>query len=95
MTTVLVILEHGPTGSWGAYCPDVPGCVAVGNTREEVTRLMQEALAAHLESMQRDKLPLPEMQSIAEYVSIPALQESKRRAHEDSQSDPRVSTLAC
>jgi predicted RNase H-like HicB family nuclease len=39
-----IIIEKGAT-SYGAYCPDLPGCVAVGDTIEDVKRLMQEAIA--------------------------------------------------
>jgi len=48
---ILVIIEKGPT-SYGAYSPDVPGCVAVGDTPEEVEQLMREALQSHLQLMQ-------------------------------------------
>jgi predicted RNase H-like HicB family nuclease len=40
----VVILEEGPE-SWGAYVPDLPGCVAVGETRQEVLGLIREAIA--------------------------------------------------
>ncbi len=43
-----VDLEQGPT-SWGASSPDVPGCFAVGGTRAEALRLMQEALTEHID----------------------------------------------
>ena len=46
----LVIVESGPT-SFGAYVPDLPGCVAVGSTRQEVTGLIQEAIEFHIEGM--------------------------------------------
>ncbi len=45
-----VIYEEGPQ-SWGAYSPDVPGCIAVGKTREEVERNFREALEFHLEGL--------------------------------------------
>ena len=45
----LVVIEQGPS-SFGAYVPDLPGCVATGETREEVTRLIHEAVAFHLET---------------------------------------------
>jgi predicted RNase H-like HicB family nuclease len=48
-----VILEKGDT-SYGSYVPDIPGCVAVGDTPEETLKLLQEALQEHLELMQRD-----------------------------------------
>jgi predicted RNase H-like HicB family nuclease len=47
MTDYLVIYEQGEA-SWGAYAPDLPGCVAVGETRDEVELLMREAVGAHL-----------------------------------------------
>jgi predicted RNase H-like HicB family nuclease len=70
MARILVIIEKGEN-SYGAYSPDVPGCVAVGDTREEVERLMREALQEHLELMQEEHLPLPESQAEATYMDIP------------------------
>jgi predicted RNase H-like HicB family nuclease len=40
--------------SYGSYVPDVPGCIAVGDTPEETLKLLQEALQEHLELLQRD-----------------------------------------
>lgn len=45
-----VILEEGPE-SWGAYVPDLLGCVAVAETREAVLELIREAIRFHLEGM--------------------------------------------
>jgi predicted RNase H-like HicB family nuclease len=70
MARILVIIEKGDS-SYGAYSPDVPGCVAVGDTREEVEILMREALQAHLQLLQESNMPLPESQTIAEYMDIP------------------------
>ena len=70
MAHILVIIETGPT-SYGAYSPDVPGCVAVGGTREEVEQLMREALQSYLQLMQEEHLPLPESHTDAEYMDIP------------------------
>ncbi len=70
MARILVIIEKGET-SYGAYSPDVPGCVAVGDTREEVEQRMKEALWLHLQMMREENLPLPEPQSSAEYMDIP------------------------
>jgi predicted RNase H-like HicB family nuclease len=47
-----VIFERGPT-SFGAYVPDLPGCVAVGQTAEEVRKLIAEAIEFHAESLRR------------------------------------------
>jgi len=46
----LVVVERGPT-SYGAYVPDLPGCIAVGETREEVLASIQEAIEFHLEGL--------------------------------------------
>ena len=70
MARILVIIEKGEH-SYGAYSPDVPGCVAVGDTREEVEHLMKEALQEHLQMMRAEHLPLPESQNEAEYMDIP------------------------
>ena len=40
-----VIFEKGPQ-TWGAYVPDLPGCVAVGATRDEAEELIREAIEA-------------------------------------------------
>ena len=45
-----VVVEAGETG-FGAYVPDLPGCVAAGDTREEVVRLIQEAIEFHIEGL--------------------------------------------
>jgi len=65
----LVIFEKGET-SWGAYVPDLPGCVAVGETREEVSMLIKEGIEFHLEGMREDGEPIPEPSSYGELVSI-------------------------
>jgi len=67
----VVILEKGQT-SFGAYAPDLPGCVAVGETHEEVLQLMQEAIEMHLESLQKDGLPIPAPTSSSEYIEVRA-----------------------
>jgi predicted RNase H-like HicB family nuclease len=55
-----------------AYVPDLPGCVATGESAEEVGRLIREAIVLHLEGMVEDGLPLPEPSSRVEYVEIDA-----------------------
>ncbi|MCD6118415.1 type II toxin-antitoxin system HicB family antitoxin [bacterium] len=59
MREYVVILEPGEK-NWGAYSPDVPGCIATGATREEVEQLFKEALAFHLEGLVEEGLPIPE-----------------------------------
>jgi len=65
MARILVIIVKGEH-SYGAYAPDVPGCVAVGETREEVEHLMKEALREHLQMMREEHLPLPQSRTEAE-----------------------------
>jgi len=64
-----VVYEHGPT-SWGAYVPDLPGCVAVGATRSEVKKLIREAIEFHLEGMREAGEPIPEPASSVELVEV-------------------------
>lgn len=65
----MVVIEQGDDG-FGAYVPDLPGCVAVGDTREEVLALIQEAIAMHLELMREEGLPIPKPHSVSEYVAV-------------------------
>ena len=52
------VVERGET-SWGAHVPDLPGCVAIGETREEVLRLIREAIEFHIDGLRQDGLPVP------------------------------------
>jgi len=67
----LVVVEDGPT-SFGAYVPDLPGCVAAGETREEVLALIHEAIEFHLEGLKEDGQPIPPPSSSGELVDIAA-----------------------
>jgi predicted RNase H-like HicB family nuclease len=66
-----VIVEEGDT-SFGAHVPDLPGCVAVGETRQEVLELIQEAIEFHLEGLRQDGQPIPPPSSSVEYVEVRA-----------------------
>ena len=68
-----VIIEKGQD-SYGAYVLDLPGCIAVGDTVEEVKTLIQEAIDLHLESMIEDGDEIPQPSSFVEYIDtqIPA-----------------------
>ncbi len=65
----LVVIEKGDS-SYGAYAPDLPGCIAVGDTPEETERLMREAIELHLRGLREDGLPIPEPVTKAEYVDV-------------------------
>lgn len=67
----LVIVEKGPN-SFGAHVPDLPGCVAVGETREEVLALIREAIELHLEDLKQGGQPIPAPASTGEVVEIEA-----------------------
>lgn len=66
-----VIVEEGES-SFGAHVPDLPGCVAVADTREEVLKLIQEAIEFHLEGLREDGQPIPSPSSSVEYVDVRA-----------------------
>jgi predicted RNase H-like HicB family nuclease len=67
----LVVIERGPS-SFGAYVPDLPGCVAVGETRSEVETLIREAIELHIEGLREEGQPLPEPSSTSQLISIDA-----------------------
>jgi len=67
--TYTVIYEKGPT-SWGAYVPDLPGVIPVGDSRDDVERLIQEAIRFHLEGMREQGIPIPSPSSFAGVVEI-------------------------
>ncbi len=67
----VVIIERGEE-SFGAYVPDLPGCVAAGETREEVMHLIREAIEFHLEGLREDGLPVPPPSSSIELVHVDA-----------------------
>ena len=71
MKEYLVVLEKGET-TWGAHAPDVPGCIAVGETREEVEQLFKEALEMHLDLLRQSGEAIPESSSQATVISVAA-----------------------
>ena len=64
-----VVIERGDD-SYGAYVPDLPGCVAVGASREEALSLIREAIEFHLEGMKESGEAIPPPQSEAAYVEV-------------------------
>ncbi len=63
----LIVIEKGPK-SYGAYVPDLPGCVAVGDSKAEVKRLIREAISLHLEAMRDNGETIPKPMAASEYV---------------------------
>ena len=64
-----LIIEKGET-SFGAYVPDLPGCIAAAETKEEVQRLIHEAIEFHVEGLREDGQPIPKPSSSIEYVEV-------------------------
>mgnify|MGYP001594866337 FL=1 len=67
----LVVVEKGPS-SYGAHVPDLPGCVAAGETKEEVLSLIREAIEFHLEDLKQGGRPIPFPASTSELVEVEA-----------------------
>jgi predicted RNase H-like HicB family nuclease len=62
-----IVIEQA-NGNLSAYVPDLPGCVATGDTIAAVEREIRDAIRFHIEGLKEDGLPVPEPTSIAEYV---------------------------
>ncbi len=69
MYRFLIVIEKAK-GGYSAYSPDLPGCVAAGKTRAQVTRNMYAAIELHVRGLREDKLPVPQSRSYAEYVAL-------------------------
>lgn len=65
----LIVIEETGTG-YSAYSPDVDGCVATGETREEVEKAMKEALDFHLEGLKEERREIPKPRAFAEYLDV-------------------------
>jgi len=57
-----VIVEEGDT-SFGAYVPDLPGCVAVGESRDEAMQLIREAILMHVDNLRENGEQVPQPRS--------------------------------
>lgn len=63
-----VVIERAD-GNFSAYVPDLPGCVAVGDTVEETQEQIREAITFHLDGLREDQLPIPQPVTVVEYVA--------------------------
>jgi predicted RNase H-like HicB family nuclease len=63
----VVVIEQA-NGTYSAYVPDLPGCVATGASVKDVEREIRDAIRFHIEGLKEDGLPVPAPTSIAEYV---------------------------
>jgi predicted RNase H-like HicB family nuclease len=66
-----IVIEKAEN-NYAAYVPDLPGCVATGQTVEETEKEIREAIDLHLRGMREDGLPIPEPSSSVDYVEIAA-----------------------
>ncbi|MBZ0281852.1 MAG: type II toxin-antitoxin system HicB family antitoxin [Anaerolineae bacterium] len=64
-----VIIE-GEQGDYSAYVPDLPGCVSVGDTLEEIKHEIHEAIQFHIEGLHEDGLPIPEPSTVVDYIEV-------------------------
>lgn len=68
MTEYLVVIEQ-EGDSFGAYVPDLPGCVAVGDNADEVEQLMKEAIPLHINSLREHGERIPEPKATGRYLT--------------------------
>jgi predicted RNase H-like HicB family nuclease len=71
MHRFLIVIEDAGT-NYSAYSPDLPGCVATGQTHDETERNMYEAIQLHIEGLREDGLPIPSSTALAEYMVVGA-----------------------
>ena len=69
MKRYLIVVEKA-AGNFSAYSPDLPGCVATGQTADEARSRMQDAIALHIEGLREAHLPIPEPSSVAFTVEV-------------------------
>ena len=68
----LVVVEKGKTSYGAAYVPDLPGCVAVAETRREVLKLIREGITLHIEALREAREPVPPPVSKSQAVKVRA-----------------------
>ena len=69
MQQYLIVIEKAK-GNYSAYSPDLPGCVATGQTKQETEERMREGIRMHLAGLTEDGLPIPQPFASAEYVEV-------------------------
>lgn len=66
-----IVIETSES-NFSAYVPDLPGCIATGNSVEETERSIREAIEFHLDGLRDDNLPIPPASSRVDYVEVAA-----------------------
>ncbi|HAZ28037.1 TPA: hypothetical protein DCY65_05315 [Candidatus Acetothermia bacterium] len=69
MSQYLVVIEKA-NGNYSAYVPDLPGCVATGETVADVRERMRQAISLHIQGLREDGLPVPTPSTSSEYVAV-------------------------
>ncbi|HPW68705.1 MAG TPA: type II toxin-antitoxin system HicB family antitoxin [Deltaproteobacteria bacterium] len=69
MHRFLIVIEKA-NGSYSAYSPDLPGCVATGKTKDQAAKNIHEAIELHVRGLKKDHLPIPKAHASAEYIAI-------------------------
>ena len=69
MRRFLVVIEKTDAG-YSAYSPDLPGCIATGQTKEEAKKNMYEAVQFHIQGLIEDNVTVPENTSFAEFMEV-------------------------
>ncbi len=70
MTQYLILFEKNSNGHFGAWVPDLPGCVSFGGTIDEAKQNIREAIAFHIEGLKIENLPIPRISTFAETLQI-------------------------
>jgi predicted RNase H-like HicB family nuclease len=69
MYRYLVVIEKAEN-NFSAYVPDLPGCIATGDTIEETEKNIYKAIKMHLKGLKEDNLPIPESYTFAELMAV-------------------------
>jgi predicted RNase H-like HicB family nuclease len=67
----MVVIEKGESG-YGAHVPDLPGCIAAAETRDEVMELIKDAIEFHIEGLIEAGEPVPPPSSVSEFIEVNA-----------------------
>ena len=66
-----IVIERAAE-NFSAYVPDLPGCIATGDTLEEVRFEIREAIELHIQGLREDGLPVPKPETTGDYVEVAA-----------------------
>jgi predicted RNase H-like HicB family nuclease len=69
MKRYAIVIEKAAS-NYAGYVPDLPGCIATGDTVQDTETLLKEAIELHLDGMREDGGPIPEPSSVVEYLEV-------------------------